>query len=365
MQLAHKAKELLHLQRPILRVQLTLLYSGLFFVLLGAVLLATGVLVRSQGGQGRPPGPPGPQFEIVPALIGLGSLVVTVAIAWWLAGRFLKPLRAIATTAQDISATNLHRRLALSGPNDELTELGRTLDDLFGRLEAAFESQRRFVANASHELRTPLAGQRTLLQVALADPRATTADLRAACEEALQLGERQERLIDALLTLATSEGGVEQWQTFDLAQITANTLAGRTQEAERRGIRIDTILHAAPAVGDPALVERLVANLIDNAVRHNTTAGNVEISTISAPGRATITVTNTGSCVPPAEIERLLRPFQHAGHERVRHTDGHGLGLPIVQAIVDAHKATIGVYPRPEGGLAITVAFASPQARST
>jgi signal transduction histidine kinase len=253
-----------------------------------------------------------------------------VAVAWWLAGRFLRPLRAITTAAQEISATNLHQRLALTGPNDELTELGRMLDNLFGRLEAAFESQRHFVANASHELRTPLAGQRTLLQVALGDPGATTADLRAACEEALHLGEHQERLIDALLTLATSERGVEHWESFDLAQLTGTVLAGRRHEAERRGIRIAATLVSAPATGDPTLVERLVANLIDNALRHNTTAGTVEISTISGPGRATITVSNTGPSISADQIERLLRPFQQAGsqprppHRRTRPRAGHG-----------------------------------------
>ena len=213
------------------------------------------------------------------------------------------------------------------------------------------------MANASHELRTPLAGQRTLLQVALADPDATAEDLRAACEEALQLGEQQERLIDALLTLATSERGVERWEPFDLGEVTENVLAGRRQEAERRGIHIDASIVAAPALGDPRLVESLVANLVDNAVRHNIDRRKVEISTISAPGRATLSVSNTGPVVPPAEIERLFQPFQQIGSERVRHTDGHGLGLAIVRAIAEAHGANVTARARPEGGLEIEVAF--------
>ena len=353
-QLRRKVTGFLHLERPILRVQLTLLYSGLFIGLLSAVLLATGVLFRrsesaaragSGGSGGTGQGISTHQFDVGPALIALVALVVAVAIAWWLAGRFLRPLRAITTTAQEISATNLHRRLDLDGPNDELTELGRTLDDLFGRLEAAFESQRRFVANASHELRTPLAGQRTLLQVALADTDTTVADLRLVCEEALHLGEQQERLIDALLTLAASEGGVEEWENFDLARITDTALAGRRQEAERRGIRIHTSPVAARATGDPALVERLIANLVDNALRHNTTGGTVEISTMSAPGRAEITVSNTGPPVSTDEIDRLLSPFQQAGSRRAHHTDGHGLGLAIVRAIARAHKADLASTP--------------------
>ena len=353
--LRQKVTGWLHLERPILRAQLTLLYSGLFIGLLATVLLATGVLFRrsesaartggvSAGGAGQTVS--AHQFDIGPALIALAALAVGVAIAWWLAGRFLRPLRAITTTAQEISATNLHRRLALAGPKDELTELGRTLDDLFGRLEAAFESQRHFVANASHELRTPLAGQRTLLQVALGDPDATTADLRAACGEALQLGEQQELLIDALLTLAASEGGVEHWESFDLAQIADTVLAGHLQEAGRRGIHVHATLASAPAAGDPTLVERLVTNLIDNALGHNTPAGTVEISTVSAHGRATITVSNTGPPVSADQIERLFRPFQQGGGQRARYTDGHGLGLAIVQAIAQAHKANLAAHPR-------------------
>lgn len=264
------------------------------------------------------------------------------------------------TAAQEISATNLHQRLGLDGPQDELTELGRTLDDLFGRLEASFESQRHFVANASHELRTPLAGQRTLLQVALADPGASTEDLRAACEEALQLGEQQERLIDSLLTLATSERGVEQREPFDLGKLAETVLLGRRQEAERRGIHIDAALDRAPAVGDPRLVESLVANLLDNALRHNMTGGKIEITTTSVEGAGSMAVSNTGPAVPPDEVERLFQPFQQIGSERVRHAGGHGLGLAIVRAIAQAHGAKITARARPDGGLDVEVTLSSP-----
>lgn len=278
-----------------------------------------------------------------------------------LAGRFLRPLRAIATTAQEISATNLHRRLDLRGPEDELTNLGATLDGLFARLEASFEAQRRFVANASHELRTPLAGQRTLLQVALADPEADTASLRGACEEALQVGDQQERLIDALLTLASSERGIESWEPFDLARIAGDVLSSRRHEAGRRQIRISADLAPAPVLGDPRLVESLTANLVDNALRYNYPAGTIEISTaLKEGGEASLTVRNTGPIVPPEEIDRLLQPFQRIGSERLRrHTDGHGLGLAIVRAIAQAHDATLTVRPAPAGGLHIEVAFHS------
>ena len=192
----------------------------------------------------------GPTFTPWPFLLALAVIAVAVLAAWWLAGRFLRPLRAMTTAAQEISATNLDRRLSLDGPDDELTELGRTLDDLFGRLQASFESQRQFVANASHELRTPLAGQRTLLQVALADPDADAQALRSTCEEALQLSGQQERLIDALLTLATSERGVESWEPFDLAQLTQDIVDSRRHDAERHGVQIDATFDEAHAIGD-------------------------------------------------------------------------------------------------------------------
>jgi signal transduction histidine kinase len=369
MGLRQKVMSVFHPGRPILRVQLTLLYSGLFLGVLAAALFATNLLYRSTAERAGVSAAAGVQpaattnlFEFGPAAIALVAAVLSLVGAWWLAGRFLRPLRAITTTAQEISATNLHRRLDLKGPNDELTKLGSTLDELFGRLEASFESQRHFVANASHELRTPLAGQRTLLQVALADPRASTEDLRAACEEVLQLGEQQERLIDALLTLAISERGVERWEPFDLGEVAETMLVSRRREAERRGIRIEASLSAARSLGDPKLVESLVANLVDNALRHNATGGRVEMSTSSAPGRATILVTNTGPPVPPADVERLFQSFQQTGKERVRHADGHGLGLAIVQAIVQAHGARITARPRPGGGLHVEVIFVSSDA---
>jgi signal transduction histidine kinase len=351
-------------ERPVLRVQLTLLYSGLFLGLLAAVLLATDVLFVRDSSRAGPHAvahstSSGHTFDLGPAAIGLIAAAVALAGAWWLAGRFLRPLRAIAAAARQISATNLHRRLDLRGPSDELTDLGRTLDDLFGRLEASFEAQRHFVANAAHELRTPLAGQRTLLQVALSDREASVESLRAACEEALELGDQQGQLIDSLLTLATSERGIEQWEAFDLGLLAHTVVLGRTAAAEALGVRLDGFLAAAPAVGDPRLVELLVVNLVENALRYNVEGGRVEISTAPRPGTATLTVSNTGPAVPPGEIERLFRPFQQIGGERVGHLGGHGLGLAIVRAIAEAHRAEISARGRPSGGLQIEVSFPS------
>jgi len=357
------------LRRPPLRVQLTVLYAGLFVLLLAAVLAISGLLVRQ--GSTNVSGVTtshnalfGHHFDVGPAVVAMIAGVIALGVAWWIAGRFLRPLRAMNAAAREISATDLHRRLCLDGPDDELSELGHTLDALFGRLEASFEAQRHFVANASHELRTPLAGIQTLLEVALADPNPNADTLRSVCQEALALSQHQQRLIQALLTLATSERGVEQWEPLDLAQIAETVLAQHTHKAERRGIHIDATLVPARSTGDPRLVELLLANLVDNALRHNTTAGHMEVSTISTQERSTITVSNTGPTIPSDEVERLFRPFQQRGRERIRHADGHGLGLglAIVQAIAQAHGAEITARPRPEGGLDIDVSFPPSQA---
>lgn len=354
-------------RRPVLRVQLTLLYSGLFLGLLAAVLLATGLLY-GHSAQEAPTGAPAGNgdasraFDVGPALVGLVAAVVAVVGAWWLAGRFLRPLRSMTTTAQQISATNLDQRLELSGASDELAALGGTLNDLFARLEATFAAQRNFVANASHELRTPLAGQRTLLQVALADPDADTASLRVACEEALELGGQQENLIEALLTLASSEQGLQTRHPLDLAAIADRVLAGRAEAAEDQGVAIDRFLAPAHASGDAVLLERLVANLVDNALRHNQRGGLVTVRTDAADGRARLVVSNTGPTVTTGEIDRLFQPFRQAGADR-RGRGGHGLGLAIVRAIADAHGADLSATPHPGGGLEIELSLPSQPSR--
>jgi signal transduction histidine kinase len=369
-------------------MRLALLYGGLFFASGAALLAFTDVLllgmvsVRQTSpvgtGNALPTGNAlatgrvlgGPQHgaDLRQLLIYSGvALAVMAALSPWLgwlvAGRALRPFRTIMTAARDISASNLHERLGLDGPYDEFRELGETLDDLFGRLEASFESQRHFVANASHELRTPLTVERTLLQVALDDPDATAETLRSTCEKLLTLGEHQERLIEALLTLAISERGVRRWEPFDLAEVAGQVVLARRQEAERLGVHVDAALTAALAAGDPSLVESLMANLVDNALRHNVAGGQVDISTATKAGWATISVSNTGTVIPPGEIDRLFQPFQRTGHERVRHTGGHGLGLAIVSAIASAHGAILTAGARPEGGLDIEVSFSAPEAQ--
>jgi signal transduction histidine kinase len=286
--------------------------------------------------------------------------VISVLLGWLVAGRVLRPVRVINATARRISATNLHQRLALGGPDDEFNELGITLNDLLERLDASFESQRRFVANASHELRTPLTVERTLLQVALTDPDMTLDTLRGVCEKLLTSGADQERLIDALLTLASSERGLEEPEPFDLAETVHHVVAQGALDRENKGLRAETTTAPAPTTGDPRLVQRLVSNLLDNAIRHNVPHGHLFVATGMRAGRPFVSVTNTGPVIPQTEISRLLEPFQQLGHQRTGHRNGHGLGLAIVVAIAAAHHADLSVRPRPEGGLAVEVTF-SPQ----
>jgi signal transduction histidine kinase len=363
MNLIRKALTMIRLHWRTLRLQLALLYAGVFVALGAALLAVSGLLVRSgsvsvTGSSSTSQNAfTGHHFNVGPALVFAGAVVVAVALGWLIAGRFLRPLRKITATARDISVSNLSRRLSITGRDDEFAELGETLDDLFARLEASFQAQRHFVANASHELRTPLTAERTLLQLALADPDATVQTLRSTCQQLLALGHQQERLIDALLTLASSQRGIERWEPFDLADIARDAVLHHHQDAERRGIRIDAALSAAPATGDPALTESLITNLVGNAIRHNVDGGWVEISTAITDGRADLTVSNTGPLISPDEVDRLFQPFQRTGIQRTGSAAGHGLGLAIVGAIVGVHGAELTVAARPEGGLGITVSF--------
>jgi signal transduction histidine kinase len=289
--------------------------------------------------------------------------VLALLVSWLVAGRMLRPIRTITRAARRISSTSLHERLALDGPQDELKELGDTLDDLFARLEAAFEAQRHFVANASHELRTPLTAERAILQVALDDPGTTATAWRCTAEEVLASSDEQARLIEALLTLASSESGLNEHHPVDLATVVTGTLAGLEPETGRLGIRVGEVTEPAPLDGDPLLVERLVANLLTNAVRHNIPGGRLEIATGVEDGEAVLSVTNTGPLIPPAEVDRLFQPFQRLDRRRANYSDGHGLGLSIVRAIATAHDAAITAQPMPDGGLSVSVAFPRPHQR--
>jgi signal transduction histidine kinase len=283
---------------------------------------------------------------------------VSIWLGWLIAGRALDPLRTITNAARDISASSLHRRLALEGPDDEVKQLANTFDDLLGRLEASFDAQRQFVANASHELRTPLTLERTLVEVALADPNATVESLRATCERVLVAGEQQERLIEALLTLSRSQRGLDRREPFDLAVIAADVLETRGPEVAIRGLQVDASLKPGPTSGDERLSERLVANLVDNAARYNVPNGRIEVATSTRDGRAVLTVLNTGPMVAQADLEQLYQPFRRLDRDGDR--DGLGLGLSIVHAIATAHGATVATRARQNGGLEIAVTFPPP-----
>jgi signal transduction histidine kinase len=286
--------------------------------------------------------------------------VLAVALGWLVAGRILRPLRTITATTQLITEHSLHERLALSGPSDEVKDLADTIDGLLHRLEAAFDTQRRFVANASHELRTPLTLNRALLEVTLANPDATVGDLRAMGHELIASGEQQEQLIEALLTLATSARGLERHEPFDLSEITADVLIGPHPEIGQLELDVRTTITPALAIGDPRLARRLVANLIDNAIRHNLTGGYITIATRAESGHAILVITNSGPVIPRDDIDRLFQPFQRLHSDRASHPDGHGLGLSIVQSIAAAHNATLSARSRPDGGLRIEVRFPPP-----
>ncbi len=295
--------------------------------------------------------------------IALGIMALaSIGLGWLMAGRALRPVRTMSTRARGISERNLHERLSLEGPDDELKELAETFDGLLGRLESAFESQRRFVANASHELRTPITLERALVEVALADPHPTVDALRDTCQRVLVASEQQERLIEALLTLARSQRGVESRGPVDLRAVTAEVV----QAVPANGLRVDVELGDACATGDQAMVERLVANLIENAVRHNQPDGWVSAWTGVREGRPTVEVANAGPLVDDAQLSELLKPFVRAasngnghGNGGGRLHDGHGLGLglSIVHAISDAHGARLSMSAPPGGGLRVSVAF--------
>jgi signal transduction histidine kinase len=285
--------------------------------------------------------------------------VLALVLGWFVAGRILRPVRAITATARRISVTNLHQRLALGGADEEFKNLGDTLDELFARLDVAFDAQQHFVANASHELRTPLTVERTLLQVALDDPYTTSEDWRSTAKEVLTANSAQERLIEALLALASSEAGLGHGERIDLPAICRNVLARPGPGTGSPGLQIETALRSAALDGDPRLIERLVANLVDNATGHNVTAGHVWVATAVTDGTAVLSVANTGPLIPASDVNRLFQPFQRLDFGRTNH-NGHGLGLSIVKAIATAHGATITAGPRPEGGLSIEVTFPPP-----
>ena len=370
------------LPRRSVRLRLTLLY-GCLFLLSGAGLLAITYLlvhnalarpIRTSGGLTRLTGggivhaPAGNDLPaqqaadlhqlLVQSAIALAIMaVVSIGLGWLVAGRVLKPLRVMTATTRRISERSLHERLAMSGPDDELKGLSDTIDELLARLEAAFDSQRRFVANASHELRTPLMLTQTMLQVALADPDLTLDSLRSTCQDVIAAGKDQAQLIDALLILARSQRGLDHRNPVDLAAVVADALDSAGATAASADLTVYATVHPALLAGDERLVRTLVTNLVNNAVRYNRPRGNVQILATTQAGQALLRVTNTGPPVPGDQIDRLLQPFQRLSDQRSTNRDGLGLGLSIVAAIAAAHGATLSLHSQPTGGMTVDVAF--------
>jgi signal transduction histidine kinase len=371
------------------RLRLTVWYGGLVLVS-GAALIAftyylivraavgqsaSNVLCRSAGGASRPPSACHPAGgSRIPASvlhersallhefvsrseIALGVVTaVALLLGWYMAGRALRPLRTVTAAAREMSAGRLDERLTLPGPQDEFKELGDTFDGLLARLEASFRAQRQFIANAAHELRTPLARQRVISQVAVADPGANVESLSAAHERVLVSGAEQQQLIDALLALAEGQSGLDTWERFDLSPVAAKAVADRQQAAASLNLTVHAALDVAAVFGSRRLCERLVSNLVENALRYNVPGGEVEITTGTAGSGAVLSVANTGPVVPEGAVDEIFRPFLRLSDHQ-RRGEGFGLGLSIVEAIVQAHHASVTVQPRPGGGLRIEVLF--------
>jgi signal transduction histidine kinase len=287
------------------------------------------------------------------SLTTLAVVVVLAALAGWIvAGRVLRPVHQIAAAARTASERNLSARVALTGPRDELRELADTFDDMLGRLQTAFDSQERFIANASHELRTPLSVMRATVDVVLAKPAPTHAELREMAQDIRVAVDHAEELVEALLTLARNERGLTIREDVDLATVAEDVL----DPVDTLDRHPHASLEPAVTSGDPVLLERLVANLVDNALRYNVPDGDVWVTTPTVDGQPTIVVANTGPVVPADAVGALFEPF-HRLTDRTT-GDGFGLGLAIVASIAALHHGTITAHPRPGGGLKVVLTMA-------
>jgi signal transduction histidine kinase len=375
--------------RLTVRARLTVLYTGLFAVCGAIVVAVSYILVARLEPQGQGQQAPasflarcrseqlsphpndrllakcGAYFQLQGArhqrdvtlshllqysLITLAVVIALAAILGWIAaGRALRPVHRITAAARAASEHNLSARVALRGPRDELHELAETFDEMLDRLQVAFEGQRRFIANASHELRTPLAVMGATVDVVLDNPASTPADLREMATDIRAAVDHAEHLIAALLILAHNERGLTVHDEVDLATVAEDVL----DTAALRDLRVHATLEPAVISGDPVLVERLVANLVDNAVRYNTAAGEIWVSTLTVAGKSHLTVANTGPPIRPADVDRIFQPFQRLNDRASQ--EGFGLGLTIVASIAEVHGGIATARPRNDGGLSITV----------
>jgi signal transduction histidine kinase len=288
--------------------------------------------------------------------IALGIMaLVSIGLGWIMAGRVLRPLRTMTATAREISEVNLHERLAVQGPDDELKDLGDTIDGLLGRLETAFEAQRRFVANASHELRTPLAMMRTSVDVALGKPQAPP-EVRVLGDKLEEGLDQADRLLEGLLVLARAQrGALGEMTEVSLQDLVFAAVVAEQDHIDRLRLTVLDATVAYEVMGNETLLARLVANVVSNAVRHNVPDGMVVISDTMHDGVAYLVVDNGGPVLDEAAVQQLAQPFHRLGPERVANNNGAGLGLSIVRAIAAAHEGSFELHARPEGGLRVVI----------
>jgi signal transduction histidine kinase len=284
--------------------------------------------------------------------------LVSLAIGWLVAGRFLRPLRTITTTTREISANNLHERLNLSGPDDELTELADTIDQLLDRLERSFAFERQFVANASHELRTPLAGMRTSLDVAMAKPGPVPGHIDTLAYRLRRELDQVDRLLESFLTLARSQQGAAptDLSTLSLADLARLAIERRADAITEKGLEVEQRLHPDAWVnGSATLLARMVGNVIDNSIGHNEQGGWARVTTAAVNNSAQLVVANGGPALNSNQVTQLTKPFQRGVAERTGSDNGAGLGLAIVASIVEVHGGTLNLEALADGGLCLTI----------
>jgi signal transduction histidine kinase len=370
--------------RRTIRLRLTVTYFLLFVISAAGLLALTIVLWHAVSGTAITSGASGGRRgHISPGTAGrpigfsiqdnadLHHLIIAAAIAlavfaaiaiglgWFAAGRFLRPVRRITTTAKNVSASNLHERLNLPGPHDEMKELGDTFDDLLARLERSFASERQFVANAAHELRTPNATMRVWLDVAMAKPEPVPPHISELARRLrAELG-NVGRTLDGLLALAYYQNGpLTDQRAVSLSAVTMTALERHAEAIAARGLKIEHQLdHRAWATGNATLLSRVIDNLVDNAVKHNEPGGWVHITSTQTDQSICLVVENGGPCLEQHEVHELVRPFRRLGAERTGSEQGSGLGLSIVAAVIDVHGGILNLDARPEGGLRVKIAL--------
>jgi signal transduction histidine kinase len=327
------------------------LIIGFAMIVIAEVLLKRALLLDSHDAAVR--------YVLTWGVFWFSLCTIVAAVAGYLLAKHaMRPIAELTRTAQELSTDNLDQRIELGGPDDEVRELAVTFDEMLVRLNAAFDSQKLFVANASHELRTPLSVIKTELEVTLGDPNADVADLRRMGDVVAGATDRAQRLVTSLLTLArlqaVQSGVLEVHEPVDLAELAQRSLDAVAKEAAAKGIKVETDLEPAMTTGDPGLLERLIGNLVENAIRHNLPDGWLRVTTRSNRDRAWIHVSNGGTVIAQSDVDALFQPFRRGGRSRTA-TRGAGLGLAIVRLIVEAHQGTLQAVAPPFGGLALRI----------